>query len=133
MMHGFFIIMRGFHLFEHSSKETSSSNQNISPEDDIPLHPLKASDLWECDGYSKSFIMLAKVEIKDKGKSDWLARSLILLQTSRFVMQCIAQGIKHLPVTHLKIVTLAYAAMNFMIYIFWWDKPLNLNQPVQVF
>ena len=48
-------------------------------------------------------------------------------------MQCIARAIEHLPVTHLEIVTLAYAAMNFVIYIFWWNKPLNVNQPVRVF
>ena len=48
-------------------------------------------------------------------------------------MQCIARGIKHLPVTHLEIVTLAYAAMNFVIYVFWWNKPLNVNRPVRVF
>ena len=133
MTHAFFIIMGGFHLFEHSSEETSNSNRSIPPEDDIPLHPLKASDLRKCDGYSESFIMLTEAEIKDKGKSDWLAKSLVLLQTSWFVMQCIARGIEHLPVTHLEIVTLAYAAMNFVIYIFWWDKPLNVNQPVRVF
>ena len=72
-------------------------------------------------------------EINDKGKSDWLAKSLILLQMSWFVMQCIARAIEYLPVTHLEIVTLAYAAMNFMIYIFWWNKPLNVNRPVRVF
>ena len=27
---------------------------------------------------------------------------------------------------------LAYPAMNFVIYIFWWHKPLNVNQPVQM-
>ena len=48
-------------------------------------------------------------------------------------MQCIAWTIEHLPVTHLEIVTLTYAAMNFMIYIFWWNKPLNVNRPVRVF
>ena len=48
-------------------------------------------------------------------------------------MQCIARAIEHLPVTHLEIVTLAYAAMNFVIYIFWWNKPLNVNRPVRVF
>ena len=48
-------------------------------------------------------------------------------------MQCIARAIKHLPVTHLEIVMLAYAAMNFMIYVFWWNKPLNVNRPVHVF
>ena len=73
----------------------------------------------------KSFITPTKAKIKDKGlgKSDWLAKSLILLQTLWFVVQCIAHTCKHLVVTHLEIVTLAYATMNFVIYIFWWNKP----------
>ena len=80
-----------------------------------------------------SFTVPTKEEIEDKGKSDWLAKSLVLLQTSWFVMQCIARAVDHLPVTHLEIMTLAYAAMNFVIYIFWWNKPLNVNRPVRVF
>ena len=131
MTHGFFIIMGGFHLFERSSEEPSN-NRRISQEDDKPLHPLQAGDLVNCDGY-KSFIMPTKAEIQDRGKSDWLAKSFVLLQTSWFVIQCIARAIEHLPVTHLEIVTLAYAAMNFVIYIFWWNKPLNVNRPVRVF
>ena len=124
MTHGFFIIMGGFHLFKHSSKERSGT-QSISQEDDDPLHLLLTSDLTHNDIYS--FAMPTEVEIKDKGKSDWLAKSLVLLQTSWFVMQCIARAIKHLPVTHLKIMMLVYAAMNFVIYIFWWNKPLSVN------
>ena len=30
-------------------------------------------------------------------------------------------------------MTLVYAAMNFVIYTFWWNKPLNVNRPVRVF
>ena len=130
--HGFFMIMGGFHLFERRSEETSNDDRSKSREDDKPLYPLQASDLRNCDGY-ESFIMPTKAEIEDKGKSDWLAKSLALLQTSWFVMQYIARAIEHLPVTHLEIVTLAYAAMNFVIYIFWWNKPLNVNRPVRVF
>ena len=130
--HGFFMIMGGFHLFRRSLKETGEDNRNISQEDDKPLHPLQADDLVDCDGY-ESFIMPTKAEIQDKGKSDWLAKSLVLLQTSWFIMQCIARAREHLPVTHLEIVTLAYAAMNFVIYGFWWNKPLNVNRPVRVF
>ena len=122
--------MGGFHLFKRSSEENSGT-QAISQENDDPLYPLLASDLTHDDIYS--FAMPTEAEIKDKGKSDWLAKSLVLLQTSWFVMQCIARGIKHLPVTHLEIVTLAYAAMNFVIYVFWWNKPLNVNRPVRVF
>ena len=130
MTHRFFIIMGGFHLLEHSSKETNNYYPCKSREDDKPLHPLEESDL-SC--YSGLFMMPMEAEIKDRGKSDWLAKSLVLLQTSWFIMQCIARGIKHLPVTHLEIVTLAYAAMNFVIYVFWCNIPLNVNQPVRVF
>ena len=129
MTHGFFIIMGGFHLFEHNSEKTSNNHPCVSREDDKPLHPLEESDLSR---YSESFTMPTEAEIKDRGKSDWFAKSLVLLQTSWFIMQCIARGIKHLPVTHLEIVTLAYAAMNFVIYVFWWNKPLNINRPVRV-
>ena len=137
MTHGFFMIMGGFHLFKHGSMETSTNKQFISQEDDIPIHPLAASDLYgegtALDINFSSFTVPTEAEIKDRGKSDWLAKSFVLLQTSWFVMQCIARAIKHLPVTHLEIVTLAYAAMNFAIYVFWWNKPLNVDRPVRVF
>ena len=120
--------MGGFHLFERSSKEASDDDRCIL-QDDKPLYPLDANDLLH---YSESIIMPTEEEIKDKGKSDWLAKSLVLLQTSWFVLQCIARAIRHLPITHLEIITLAYAAMNFVIYIFWWNKPLNVNRPIRV-
>ena len=128
--HGFFIVIGGFHLFKRVPEEQSGS-QSISQEKDDPLHRLLADNLVRDDFYP--FTMLTEAEIKDQGKSDWLAKTLVLVQTSWFVMQCIARAIEHLPITHLEIVTLAYAAMNFVIYIFWWNKHLNVNQPVQVF
>ena len=132
--HGFYIIMGGFHLFERDSKETYDS---MSREQDTPVHPLAARSLSKedttIDVDFSSFTVPTEAEIKDKGKGDWLAKSLVLLQTSWFVMQCIALAIKHLPITHLEILTLAYPAMNFVTYIFWWNKPLNVNRPVRVF
>ena len=49
------------------------------------------------------------------------------------VLACIAHAIERLTVDHLEIKTLACAAMNFVIYIFWWSKPLNVNQSVRMF
>ena len=77
--------------------------------------------------------MPTEKEIKDRGKSNWLAKALVLVQTTWFVMQCIAQGIRQLPVTELEIVTLAYTTMSFGMYLFWWDKPLNVGCPIRVF
>ena len=147
------MIMGGFHLFERNSEETSNNDKAILHDHDIPLRPLAACDLYDthqptwdkhqsirdmpqsigADIDFTSFTVPTKEEIEDKGKSDWLAKSLVLLQTSYFMMQCIARAIEYLPITHLEIVTLAYAAMNFVIYIFWWNKPLNVNRPVRVF
>ena len=139
--HGFFIIMGGFHLFEHHPIKASNKDKFKLHGDDIPLRPLAPRDLYGDHTYQSieayidftSFTVPTEEEIKDRGKSDWLAKSLVLLQTSWFVMQCIARAIERLPITHLEIVTLAYAAMNFVIYIFWWNKPLNVNRPVRVF
>ena len=138
--HGFFIVMGRFYLFKRHPIKTSNDEFKLH-DNDIPLCPLAARDLYGDDTYQSiradidftSFTVPTEEEIKDKGKSDWLAKSLVLLQTSWFVMQCIARGIEHLPITHLEIVTLAYVAMNFVIYIFWWNKPLNVNRPVRVF
>ena len=136
--HGFFIIMGGFHLFQRSSREARDNYLAVLHEDDTPLHPLQSfhflsghEDRTDID--FTSFTVPTEEEIRDRGKSDWLAKSLVLLQTSWFVMQCIARAKEHLPITHLEIVTLAYAAMNFVIYIFWWNKPLDVNRPVRVF
>ena len=129
--------MGGFHLFKRGSTQGTSNVKPISHEDDAPLYPLVATDLYgdntTLDIDFSSFSVPTEAEIQDRGKSDWLAKSLVLLQTSWFAMQCIARAIEHLPVTHLEIVTLAYVAMNFVIYVFWWNKPLNVNRPVRVF
>ena len=133
--HGFFIIMGGFHLFKRGLKRTSDV-EPISHEEDIPLHPLAAIDLYgnnTLDIDFSSFSVPTEAEIKDRGKSDWLAKTLVVLQTSWFVTQCIARAVERLPVTHLEIVTLGYAAVNFVIYVFWWNKPLNVDRPVRVF
>ena len=87
--------MGGFHLFERSSDETINDNRRISRIDD-ELHPLQAIDIVSCNVY-KSFTMLTKAEIQDRGMRDWLAKPFVLLQTSWFTLQCVARAIEHLP------------------------------------
>ena len=138
MTHDFFVVMGGFHLFEHGFMGAGYYNVAILHDHNVPLDPLAACNLFEDDAHQSisadinftSFMVPTKEEIKDKGKSDWLAKSLVLLQTSWFITQYIAQAIEHLPVTHLETMTLVYVAMNFMIYIFWWNNPLNIKHPV---
>ena len=123
--------MGGFHLFRRPAGEPGKNADPLIPdENDTTLHPLSLKLLRQG---AFEFTMPTEKEIKDKGKSNWLAKALVLVQTTWFVMQCIARGIRHLPVTELEIVTLAYATMSFGIYLFWWNKPLNVGCPIRVF
>ncbi|KAJ7321537.1 hypothetical protein DFH08DRAFT_753632 [Mycena albidolilacea] len=157
--HGFFVIMGGFHLFEplsHTPEEAGRQLQRASVADQPnspisadtfhlppggpihdpheghqPIRMLTESDLFRSHN-DYQFIVPTEDEIKDQGKSDWLAKSFALVQTTWFLTQCIARGIQNLAITELEIVAGAYAMMNFAIYFFWWKKPLNIGCPVRV-
>lgn len=70
------------------------------------------------------------MEIFDRSKGDMVTKSLTLLQTTWFIVTLGARRVQNLNVTALEILTLAYAVMNLFIYIFWWDKPLNVHSPI---
>ncbi|TFK61560.1 hypothetical protein BDN72DRAFT_849562 [Pluteus cervinus] len=78
-------------------------------------------------------LQFPKKQVEDRSKGDFLSKGLVALQTSWFVIECIARFQKHLPITELEVVTLAFAVLNIITYGFWWDKPLNVNCQVQVY
>lgn len=135
--------MGGFHLFrlpdgaefiplplKNSSSDVVIPSGHHSRLDELPICPLLMEDLPE-DVFR--FITPTETELKDKGKSDGLTKLIVLVQTLWFVIQCITRGIQHLPLTELEVVTLAYAMLNFFIYVFWWDKPRNVECPIRVY
>ncbi|KIM19874.1 hypothetical protein M408DRAFT_39406, partial [Serendipita vermifera MAFF 305830] len=142
--HGFFIIMGGFHLFKLPA-DASSTPFPLKPSepsdfivptglhsrrDEIPVCPLELKD-FPVDILRG--ITPSETELKDRGKSDALTKLIVLVQTLWFVIQCIVRGTRHLPLTELEIVTLAYTMLNFFIYVFWWDKPRNVECPIRVY
>jgi len=79
------------------------------------------------------FPRISKMEIQDKSKGDFISKAVVILQTSWFVMQCIARGVQGLPITELELATVAFAGLNLVIYVLWWDKPLNVQCGVRVY
>ncbi|KZP06206.1 hypothetical protein FIBSPDRAFT_805134, partial [Athelia psychrophila] len=71
-------------------------------------------------------------EIANQSKGDALSKGVAIAQTLWFVVQCIARGAEHLPVTNLEAMTLAYTVMTVAMYVVWWDKPLNVSCAVRV-
>jgi len=55
------------------------------------------------------------------------------LQTTWFILQCIARGQQRLALTELELITLALASLNAITYAFWWHKPLGVQEPVRIY
>jgi len=79
------------------------------------------------------FPRISKAEIEDKSKGDVILKAIVILQTGWFVAQCTARGVQRLPITELELATVAFAALNFVIYLLWWDKPQNVGRGVRVY
>jgi hypothetical protein len=91
----------------------------------------------ELAGYSLTgtgdFPRIAVEDIKDKSKGDVISKGLVVFQTGWFIAQCIARGSQGLPITELELVTVAFAVLNLVMYVLWWDKPLNVGRAVRVY
>ena len=67
--------------------------------------------------------------IKDKSKANAFAKIFTCLQGAWLIIQCIAQLSYKLPVTLLEINTVGHVLCALAIYVFWFSKPLNIDEP----
>ncbi|PVG00178.1 hypothetical protein CPB86DRAFT_229568 [Serendipita vermifera] len=126
--HGFFVSMGGFHAFVREQADGAP----LTHESDEPYYPLHRDEVMRMYR-DRQLDLPLESEIQDRGKTDWLAKTIVMLQTSWFIIQCIARRAAHLPITELEVVTLAYTIMNVGIYGAWWDKPRNVDRPIRVY
>jgi hypothetical protein len=68
----------------------------------------------------------------DQSKSDWLAKSLALLQTTWFICQIAERTIMHLLSTGLETMTVAFSVLNVLMYVFWWYKSKDVECPARI-
>ncbi|KAJ2918337.1 hypothetical protein MD484_g2119, partial [Candolleomyces efflorescens] len=72
------------------------------------------------------------IELRDRSKGDAITKGITFLQTFWFIVQIIARRVQNLDVTALEVVTLAYAVTTLIAYIFWWNKPLHVQNPIVI-
>ncbi|KAF8659476.1 hypothetical protein AX16_001843 [Volvariella volvacea WC 439] len=118
--HGFFVQMGGLML------EVEEKQYQVVTWDTV----FRPTGFYAGSDEVTKIPIIRKKEIQDRGKGDLLSKAIVVLQTSWFVVQCIARRVEGLLLTELELVTLAFAALNVMTYILWWDKPLNIEYPI---
>jgi len=99
--------------------------------------PIRVLSPDQLESYSLTgngdFPRISKAEIDDRSKGDAISKCVVILQTGWFVAQCVARGVQGLPITELELATVAFAALNFVIYVLWWNKPLNVQRGTRVY
>lgn len=75
---------------------------------------------------------ISKEDIEDKSKANQLAKTVICIQAVWFCVQCIARLVSKLSISLLELNTFAHAICTLLIYILWWDKPLDIEQPTKI-
>ena len=76
---------------------------------------------------------ITKKEIWDKSKADRLAKTIAGSQAAWLVAQVIARGVQHLPITLLELSTVALISCTAATAFFWFQKPLGVETPTDVY
>ena len=122
LKHGHFLQMGGFTLVNRKKEEAAPNDQGtVLTLDYFEAHP----DI--------EIPRVTAAAIEDRSKGDALSKIIAILQTTWFIVQCIARGQQGLAVTELELVTLALASLNAATFAIWWDKPLGVQDPVKIF
>lgn len=75
---------------------------------------------------------ISEEEVKDKSKGSSLTKSVACIQASWFCLSCIARISQKLPLSLLELNTFAHALCTVVVYVLWWRKPLDIEQPLLV-
>ncbi|KAF7328805.1 hypothetical protein MVEN_02509400 [Mycena venus] len=112
MTHGFFFTMGGF--VSQSGHHPIVERRQLHPDYLAAIQRIRVED----------------IEYKSKGDS--LSKGFILLQGLWFTTQCLARIQQHLVLTELEVATLAFQSVNIFIWLLWWRKPLDAQQPIML-
>ncbi|KDQ55304.1 hypothetical protein JAAARDRAFT_133786 [Jaapia argillacea MUCL 33604] len=113
--HGFFTLMGGF--------------MRVRGRMEVPVEVILPNSAHLSDFLFDEYPPITEAHIQDRSKRDALSKGLVLVQTTWFILQCLARVIKRLPITELEIATLAFTVLNLATYWFWWNKPADVHYP----
>jgi hypothetical protein len=114
--------MGGFILYEGNEPKGVLTNNGFGG-----LNPVLDRFLKE-----GKFTTIKEEYIQDRSKGDGLAKALVIMQTSWFVIQCIARKAEGFAITQIELVTVALAVLNGVMYFLWWNKPLDVHSTIAV-
>ncbi|KAL9623848.1 MAG: hypothetical protein Q9160_001840 [Pyrenula sp. 1 TL-2023] len=73
---------------------------------------------------------LSDKDVKDRNKADSIAKGLVVIQLSWFLLQVLSRLVSGLPVTLLEAHTSVNVGFTTLIFALWFKKPYNVQYPI---
>lgn len=107
LRYGFYVTMGGF-VYDVENLADDPSLVTLNPRGIIAL------------ARQGQFVDISTEDIEDKSKADIFTKSLVCVQVSWMVIQCIARKAAGYPLTLLEIHTMVHVVCALTIYVLWW-------------
>ena len=78
-------------------------------------------------GYINGLPDLSVDDTLNKSKGDFFTQSLSIVQILWLIIILFIRVKKGLDITQLEVLTVAFALCSALTYLFWWDKPQDVN------
>ena len=149
--HAFFANMGGFVLYfkipdqeegdagtsregDQSEEKPGPLGQNVIQQEGLVRHSLCAARLAMLirEPYELQLPHSTKEELRDRSKSNTLAKLLACMQAGWLVVQCFARVNQHLATSQLEVATAGFVGCTVMTYLFWLGKPRNVESTVAI-
>ena len=88
-----------------------------TPKQTLLLNPQGILDLSSCG----CWVYISKLKINAKSKADPIQKTLVLLQVSCMIVQCIVRRTYGLPLTLLEVHTMVHVICAILLYVFWFE------------
>ncbi|QDS70094.1 hypothetical protein FKW77_005027 [Venturia effusa] len=127
LVHGYYGTMGGF-AFERDSFPKNLASEIFGQHKRLTLTPRGVALLAQCGHLP----FVSEAEIRDKNKADTVAKVLVCCQAGWMIVQVIARIAEPLPVTLLEVNTIGHVACALAMYLLWWHKPRQINEPTRL-
>ena len=120
LTHSYYANMGGLRLGNSSGEEVCRHYQTIA------LTTRQFGLLRKTDVIKES-PKITEEDIRDKSKTDFFTKGIAVLQISELILSLIARATRHLAISQLEIITVAFAVCAVVTYCFSWNKPQDVK------
>jgi hypothetical protein len=110
--HAFYAEMGGFVIHPHGEGTTGT-------------RVVDTFDIMEFRrrGFLRTLPTITADHLNDLSNGDSFTKIAAVGQVSWMVVQVIERAVKRLPITQLEVTACGFAALTFLTYLLWWEKP----------